>query len=521
MLFRVDASQEMGTGHVCRCLALAHALRTQGEEVAFVTRALGLDTHGVIESEGFRVLATLPRPGGAFAPDPAISHSVWGQVPQDQDAVETVEAARNWAPDWVVVDSYAFDARWHRKVARGLSCPIAAIDDLADRALDCDCVIDHTHASDHQHKYANVIGSDRTRVLGGPRFGLLGPAYAHAEQYAFSDRVRSIGVFMGGVDAGGHSITALEAIEAAGFNGPVEVVSTSANPGLATLREKILARPNRTLSLDRPNLADFYARHDVQIGAGGGAAWERCCIGVPTLLVVVADNQRSVAEALAAKEVVALAEEPTTKAMTDALLNLVENSEKRRSLVENSRALVDGRGAERVALALSSETLSVRSARHSDARLMFEWRNHPATRTVSFQSEPLDWGDHKAWLDRVLDDPTRLLFIGEIGNRPVGVIRFDFEASRPPPRRAEVSLYCDPNLHGLGLGSALLRAGEAAADPALIEARVVEGNSASHRLFAKCGYCQTAPTRWEKRREAANSDALQPPSRRLAATSER
>lgn len=521
VLFRVDASQAMGTGHVHRCLALAHALRAQGEEVAFVTRALGLDTTGVINGERFRVIATLPPPSGAFEPDPVIPHSAWGQMPQDQDAAETIEAARQWAPDWLVVDSYAFEARWHRNVARDLGCSVVVIDDLADRPLDSDLVIDHTEAPDHRNKYAGVIDPTGTRILGGPRFGLLGPAYAQAERYTFCNSVRSIGVFMGGVDAGGHSIAALEAIAAAGFDGPVELVSTSANPGLAALREMTLARPNTTLSLDRPDLTGFFARHDVHIGAGGGASWERCCIGVPTLMVVVADNQRVVAKALAAKRVVALAEEPTVKAMATALQDLIEDKKKRRSLAEQSRALVDGRGAERVALAMAAQTLRVRLARRDDARLMFDWRNHPASRGVSLQSAPLAWEEHKRWLDRALNDPNRMLFIGAIGERPVGVIRFDFDAAHVSPRRAEVSLYCDPDLHGLGLGPALLRAGEIAADPAIINARVVEGNTASHRLFAKSGYRQTASTRWEKRRDAAKSDASQPPSRRLAATSDR
>ena len=168
-----------------------------------------------------------------------------------------------------------------------------------------------------------------------------------------------------------------------------------------------------------------------------------------------------------------------------------------------SRTLVDGRGAERVALALAAQKLTVRPAQMSDARLMFDWRNHAAVRAVSGTQGPLNWDAHRAWLQQALDDPARALFVGQISNRDVGGIRFDFGEGR----RAEVSLYVDPDLHGLGLGPALLRAGEKAADPAIIEARVIEGNTASSRLFAKSGYRQTGPTRWEKRRDSAKSDA--------------
>jgi len=350
---RVDASRAIGTGHVRRCLALAHTLRAQGDEVAFVTRDLGVDSAGMIRGAGFDRILTLPAPDGASsAPDPRVPHSAWAQVTQEQDIEDTLVVLGDWAPDWVLVDSYAFDASWHRSVAAGLSCAIAVIDDLADRPLECSLVIDHTCAPDHCEKYAAVIDAERTKILGGPSFALLGPAYAEADRHAPCDRVRSIGIFMGGVDGDGHSLGALEAIDQAGFSGPVEVVATRAHPKLAVLRDRVLARPNTSLSLDLPDLAGFFARHDLQIGAGGGASFERCCIGVPTVLVVVADNQNSVAPRLAAHGAAAPADGPGVDAIAEAICALMNNPSKRRDLAAKSRALVDGHGAARVAKAM-------------------------------------------------------------------------------------------------------------------------------------------------------------------------
>ncbi|MEM7689131.1 MAG: UDP-2,4-diacetamido-2,4,6-trideoxy-beta-L-altropyranose hydrolase [Pseudomonadota bacterium] len=348
--FRVDVSSAIGTGHLRRCLALARALMAQGDEVGFVMRDLGIDGRAMVHEAGAATIAVLPAPGmDPPAPDPVVPHWEWAQVSHEVDSEQSCAALASWQPDIVVVDNYAFDAKWHRAVASELGATIAVIDDLADRALDCALVIDHTYDPDHVRKYRGVVDPATTRVLGGPSYALLGPAFGDAPRYDFREDVRSIGVFMGGVDADGHSEAVLDAIDRAGFTGPVEVVSTSANPNLAALRTRIEARPETTLSLDLPDLATFFAAHDVQIGAGGGASWERCCIGVPTLIVVVADNQNAVAPQLAADGVVALADAPSVDAMAPALAELIENAEKRRELAEKSRALVDGRGAARVA----------------------------------------------------------------------------------------------------------------------------------------------------------------------------
>lgn len=492
---RVDASAQIGTGHVRRSLSLAQALRELGAGVRFVTRDLGVDSAAIIAAQGFDGTVTLPAPTRDFSPDPAIPHSAWAEVPTEQDVADTAAALDGFAPDWTVLDSYAFDARWHEGVRDALGCKIAQIDDVPDRTTAPDLLIDHTHAGDHRAKYAELL-QRKAKILGGPRFGLLGPAFADAERYPFHETVRSVGVFMGGVDAGNHSTIVLDALDQAGFDGPVEIVSTSANPNLSMLRKRVAQRPGAMLSLDLPDLAAFFARHDLQIGAGGGATWERCCIGVPTLLVVVAPNQNTVAPLLAREGIVAMAATPTADAIASELKALVGDSSRRAEMSQRSRELVDGHGAQRIALAMLAPSLKVRDAAADDARIMFDWRNDPVTREVSRETAPLDWQAHVDWLDRALADPARALFVGEIGGRAVGVIRFD----RSAKGRAEVSLYLDPALHGLGLGPHLLLAGERAAGFATIDAAVLEGNVASQRLFAACGFERLAPDRWVKHR---------------------
>lgn len=498
---RVDASASMGTGHLARCLALAHALRALGAKPHFVMRDLQAQTTSRLQAAGFD-MTVLPVPREPWSAAGSTAHAAWAGVEQERDAEQTVQALAGLSPAWVVVDHYAFDATWHRLVAGGLGCRIAAIDDLADRALDVSMLVDPNLTANHREKFRGLV-SGLTAVLGGPRYALLGPDYANAQRYQASDTVRSIGIFMGGSDAPGHSLMALSAVQAAGFQGEVEVVTTSANPGLRALREAVATRAGTSLCVDLPSLAPFFARHDLHIGAGGGSTWERCCIGAPALVLQVASNQAAVVPQLAALGAIATLPQglkPETRPVAQVLERLLTDVSARRRLTQASAGLVDGHGAARVALALLAELLRVRPAREVDGHKMFVWRNHPDTRAASRQAQAIDPADHAHWLVQALADPDRQFLMGEIGSRPVGVVRFD-KLSRVA---VEVSIYLDPELHGLGLGRALLAAGEAAlsegAGPELefIEATVLQHNSSSRRLFERAGYIQSCAERWRK-----------------------
>ncbi|EAQ29443.1 flaR protein (flaR) [Erythrobacter sp. NAP1] len=489
----MDASVEMGIGHLQRCLSLARALQDLNTDVRFVTRDLGIASAKTILDRGFDRTVTLPAIDELFEPDPAIPHSRWANVSQDRDAEETISALEEFRPDWLVVDHYAFDAHWHDRVSSALDCRIAVIEDLADRAIDADLLLDHNLAPDHRAKYdERLVG--KTRILGGTRYALLAPAYADAPPYEFSEQVRSIGVFMGGSDAPNYSELVVDALVEARFDGPVEIVTTSANPHLESLRQRVEALPNAMLSFDLPDLAAFFARHDLQIGAGGGATWERCCIGVPTLLVIAAENQNVVVPELAARGIVATVEDPTPQRIAGRITSLIGNPIERRGLASKARETVDGLGAVRVGLSMLKDTLSVRRATNEDARRLFDWRNAPENRAMMTNPEELAWADHVAWLSRVLADETRLLLIGHVGERDIGSIRFDLDEQGA----AEVSLHIDARFHALGLGPKLLAAGEKESGASTFLATVLSKNRPSQALFERSGYERTGTQDWRK-----------------------
>lgn len=504
---RVDASADIGTGHVKRCLSLAEALVWTGAEVRFVCRDHGLAYEPLFAGKSFS-LDRLGVPARGWEPsnnDPA--HAAWAGISAETDAAETVEALQDWAPDWVLLDHYGFDRRWHIAVRDALDCRLAQIDDLGDRPFAVDLLVDHNLSSDARAKYAasaNAIG----RLLAGPRYALLSPGYRDLVARETAPSVRSIGIFLGGVDLGNLTPMVLAACRTAGFTGPVGIVSTSANPHLPTLESAIARDGNAQLHIDLPDLTAFFLAHDIQIGAGGGATWERCRAGAAAIVLSTAANQRIVVDGLIAAEAAVGLYAGELGALSDAIHRLLGDRDLRARLSAQAAELVDGRGCERVGLAIGASTLAARPAAVADARTIFAWRNHPGTRATSIDPSEIDLDSHLAWFERSLTIPDdRRIFIGTIGVVDVGVVRFD----RNEASDWTVSIYLDPALHGLGLGPWLLRAGEAAMLGSFgsgfrFLAEALPGNVASRRMFQSCGYRGETNFVKEAGKESANDE---------------
>lgn len=332
---RADASTRIGHGHIKRCLSLSHALKIAGAEVRFFARHIDIDPASLTNREGFEL-------------------QVIGSGPlldERQDAHDFLEAVKDFGPAWIIVDHYGLSARWHRQIRSAITARLAAIDDLADRDLDVDLLVDHTYCPDHQVKYAHHVKSG-IKIIGGPQYGLLGPAYADAPRYLPQPAVSSIGIFMGGTDENNLSALAYEACRnGAGFNGRIEIATTASNRHIIALQALATSDSRLLITLDQPDLAAFFCRHDLQIGAGGGASWERCCIGAPTIGVIAADNQIPVILPLGQIGVLwpVASIPPTCADLTDAVKRLLGDAELRSSLSARSRELVDGLGTVRIA----------------------------------------------------------------------------------------------------------------------------------------------------------------------------
>ena len=346
--FRVDAAVHMGLGHLRRCRSLAAELQRLGARTCFLMRRHGLDPGWMGGDFTPTWLPLVAANTGAY---PACSTKVPWLLGDPLGDAEAFCSSIDEHVAAVVVDHYGIDARWHARVAQRLRCPVVAIDDLADRALAADLIVDHNESPDHASKYraANLRGCP---VLGGPAFALLDPGFSSAPRNLASDPVRSIGIFMGGADAAGWSLTAHRALrELVCFDGTIEIATTSANPLLNELCALAAREPSTHLLVDAHDLVAFFGRHELHIGAGGGATWERCCLGAPTLAVIAAPNQREVLLPLAGAGVLEVIDEHAADVATIArrTLELLERPQYRKSMAMRAMTLVDGHGSTRVA----------------------------------------------------------------------------------------------------------------------------------------------------------------------------
>jgi RimJ/RimL family protein N-acetyltransferase len=214
-------------------------------------------------------------------------------------------------------------------------------------------------------------------------------------------------------------------------------------------------------------------------------------MGLPSLVIVLADNQRGIADSLGREGIAAplgwhagLA----VQALTAALAKLLSDESRRRLMSQRGRELVDGLGGERVVRALTGSGLRFRRVTTSDSRLIWEWAQDASVRAVSFSTEPIPWEGHVKWFEEKLTDLDCLFLIAENGqSREVGQIRYDLQGAE-----AVVSISLAPSARGKGYGTAMIAesAAEAFTRPGIVRlcAYTKPDNHASIRAFLKAGY---------------------------------
>jgi len=309
--FRADASLQMGSGHVMRCLTLADALKAQGADCHFISREHPGHMLEVIRQRGYKVnsLVADVQPAQeaiknvvseSSSPQQEPAHVAWLGSDWQTDAQETAVILVSLQPDWLVVDHYALDQRWEEVLAPYYR-KLLVIDDLADRPHCCDLLLDQNLGSQPEH-YAQWVPAD-CQVLTGPHYALLRPEFAALRPYSLQRRqaqpaLRQLLITMGGVDQPNATGKVLQALKTCVL--PVAcritVVMGLTAPWLQNVREMTEQMPWSTeVVVNVSDMAQRMADSDLAIGAAGSTSWERCCLGLPTLMVVLADNQRDIA----------------------------------------------------------------------------------------------------------------------------------------------------------------------------------------------------------------------------------
>jgi UDP-2,4-diacetamido-2,4,6-trideoxy-beta-L-altropyranose hydrolase len=325
ILFVVDAGPSVGGGHVMRSLTLAKALEAQGASYAFV---------------GPPAINELL---DAFSPDSA-------RIAAEDLAAATARESF----DAVVFDHYGLSEPDHRAMAQGR--PVLVIDDLADRPLGGDIVVDSGPA----RKAEDYLGltPETCRLLLGPNFAPVRPEFATLRAPALAWRgepVQRILISLGLTDVGAITSRIVELVRRRSGEAGLDIVLGASAPSLAGLTKVARRDARLMLHVDTPHMARLTAEADIGIGAAGSTTWERCILGLPSVLVVLADNQRPSARAMADREaalVVDLADPEFDQSFDRALWNLLRDAELRRDLARKSAEICDGLGAGRTAEAL-------------------------------------------------------------------------------------------------------------------------------------------------------------------------
>jgi UDP-2,4-diacetamido-2,4,6-trideoxy-beta-L-altropyranose hydrolase len=339
-----------------RCLALAEELTAAGSECLFICREHPGNLLERIAGCGYRfaglsfvdgVMGQCPDGPGSGPP-----HANWLGVPWSVDAAQTAEVLSAWRANWLVVDHYALGAQWEAYV-RGRVPRVFVVDDLADRQHDCDLLLDQNpgRAADD---YRGLVPVD-CRVIAGTQLALLRPEFARLRAQALvrqEYRPRRLLVTMGGVDKCDATSGVLEALRSCNLPSDIEVtvVMGGAAPWLTKVEVLAASLPCVvTVRVDVPDMAQLMIESDFSVGAAGITALERCCLGLPSILVVVADNQRSGALALGhAGAALLVNEDAPLPAEIARLLPILMDGVRLKAMRSASFGITDGLGVGRI-----------------------------------------------------------------------------------------------------------------------------------------------------------------------------
>jgi UDP-2,4-diacetamido-2,4,6-trideoxy-beta-L-altropyranose hydrolase len=333
LIIRADATPEIGTGHLMRCLALAHAWRTRVGEVIFVSCCQSRDLRQRMATVARQVVAI-----ERAHPDPGD----WKKTSQILDAQNDA---------WVVLDGYHFDDGYHKKI-RAPGKRLLVVDDMAhlDR-YEADIVLNQNIDAESL-PYATA---SFTRLFLGTRFILLRPEFGNrvTGEPKVPRLANRLLVTLGGGDPGNMTLRVMQALEKIDIDGfEAIVVVGSTNPHLRQIRAEGSRSSVPVRVVDNVhNMAELMAWADLAVSAGGSTCWELAYMGVPTLAVTMADNQLAVVNGLEKAGVVenlGWHHELSSAKIAWAVKNLAVDADKRAQMQQRGRDLVDGNGLQRV-----------------------------------------------------------------------------------------------------------------------------------------------------------------------------
>lgn len=326
---------DIGTGHAYRCLTLADKLRNKGADIGFICREEKGNLNDYIVKKGYSLYR--------------LSSGI--DIAKDAELTCRILKEQTRFIDWLVIDHYEIDISYESPL-RGYAEKIMVIDDLANRRHDCDILLDQNYNKNNS-RYNGLLPEHCTRLL-GPEYVLLRPQFREARKNLKkeSGEVKRILVFMGGADPTNETGKVLEALKLLNRDDvAIDVVIGASNPFKNEIETLTKRMPNTASYFNVNNMAELMTSADLAIGASGTSTWERCCLGLPSIVMTLADNQKDIAEELGKEGVVVNLgwhENVAEKDIKEAIEHLLKEPEKRKSMCSKGKEMVDGNGARRI-----------------------------------------------------------------------------------------------------------------------------------------------------------------------------
>ena len=355
IVIRTDASVGIGTGHVMRCLTLAECLHERHADIAFICRELPGNLCEVIEERGFAV-HRLPSGSQEVTPQPGDDiYTQWLGVSLKAEIrqVRQYLARQPVRADWLIVDHYALDAKWERQMRPEVES-LMVIDDLANRPHDCDILLDQNFHADHEPLYSGLVPPGCEMLL-GPAYALLRPEFSQVRgaRSIPSGQIQRVLVNFGGSDAKNETLKAIKALQklrAARLTG--DIVVGRSNPHRDQIEQLCDRNGNLRFHYDVRNMAHLMSGADLAIGAAGSTMWERCCVGLPSIMVSIAENQVAVgreAHDAGFSYFAGCSDEVSVDNLVELIGQFLQHPESVARMAGLGMAMVDGMGAGRVA----------------------------------------------------------------------------------------------------------------------------------------------------------------------------
>ena len=494
IVFRTDSSIYIGTGHIMRCLVLAQLLRESGNDIQFCIREQEGSLLELLISKGFVVHKLIP-PKVWKKPENNSDYATWLQVTEKEDASSFCCAIKD--VDIVIVDHYGLNKIWEAQIKTVLNCHLVVIDDLL-REHYCDLLLDQTLGREIKDYKSLLL--QHTKILTGCEFALLNPNFSKLRDES-SNKIKEevdkhkVLVTMGGID---NSNATLPIIVQYGLNNfsLVTVVINPKSPYFDNVIEYISNYKGHISQIDFvDNMAKLMQEHTISIGAPGATSWERACLGLPSIVVPLADNQNTVCHQLTkygAAIKVELSELPL--AFNKAFTELMVKYEQYRN---NCFKLCDGLGVYRVEAEINMLTAgrtlfsNCRKANLQDTGVVFKWQSSPETRRFALNNKLPSLKEHTLWMRNKVASNFDFFYIIQVTTEssdivPAGVIRLD----RLDTSAFLLSVFIAPEYYGRGIAKSALAYIDMIHRDIVINATVLSENIASQKLFRRAGYIQ-------------------------------